>query len=127
MLVLLRQCPPALVVERTLFATAALDRLAPSLELLVLLAQATLEFLAPSLERLHATPETRCFGRPLDQLQLQRLAASLADVLTHEGRRRERGLEAMRRVQRFEYHAALERYATGLQDIARGAACGSSS
>lgn len=55
------------------------------------------------------------------------LAASLDDVLTHEGRRRDRGSEAIRRVQRFEYHAALERYARGLIDLAEASACGSSS
>ncbi|MEM1450771.1 MAG: glycosyltransferase family 4 protein [Planctomycetota bacterium] len=52
---------------------------------------------------------------------VESLAAALSDVLTHEGRRRERGAEALRRVQKYEYHAALERYATGLQDIARRA------
>lgn len=46
------------------------------------------------------------------------LAAGLTDVLTHEGRRRERGLEAQRRAQVFEYHAAIEGYARGLQEIA---------
>lgn len=46
------------------------------------------------------------------------LAAALVDVLTHEGRRRERSTEAIRRVAGFEYHAALERYARGLHRIA---------
>ena len=50
------------------------------------------------------------------------LVAALTDVLTHEGRRRERGAEAIRRVQGFEYHAALERYARGLMAIADRAA-----
>ena len=55
------------------------------------------------------------------------LSAALEDVLTHEGRRRERGTEAIRRVQVFEYHGALERYAKGLIDIAEKHACASSS
>jgi len=55
------------------------------------------------------------------------LAAALEDVLTHEGRRRERGTEAIRRVQVFEYHGALERYARGLIEIAEKHACASSS
>lgn len=58
---------------------------------------------------------------------VESLAAALDDVLTHEGRRRERGNEAIRRVQPYEYHAALERYARGLMAIAGGAPCGSSS
>lgn len=45
---------------------------------------------------------------------VQSLVAALVDVTTHEGRRRERSTEAIRRVQKFEYHAALERYAKGL-------------
>ena len=53
---------------------------------------------------------------------VESLAAALADVLTHEGRRRERSTEAIRRVARFEYHAALEKYARGLQSIAASAA-----
>ena len=52
---------------------------------------------------------------------VESLAASLTDVLTHEGRRRDRGAEALRRVQKFEYHAALERYARGLIEIAERA------
>lgn len=52
---------------------------------------------------------------------VESLAAAMGDVLTHEGKRRDRGAEAMRRVQRFEYHAALERYAKGLIEIAEGA------
>lgn len=55
------------------------------------------------------------------------LAAALEDVLTHEGRRRERGTEANRRAQAFEYHGALERYAKGLIHIAEKHACASSS
>jgi len=58
---------------------------------------------------------------------VESLAASMRDVLTHEGRRRERGAEAVRRVQRFEYHAALQRYAEGLIRIAEANACSSSS
>ena len=55
------------------------------------------------------------------------LADALEDVLTHEGRRRDRGAEAIRRVQPYEYHAALERYARGLITIAEESACSSSS
>lgn len=58
---------------------------------------------------------------------VESLAKSLDDVLTHEGRRRDRGTEAIRRVQPFEYHAALERYARGLIAIAEEHACSSSS
>ncbi|MEM8713336.1 MAG: glycosyltransferase, partial [Planctomycetota bacterium] len=52
------------------------------------------------------------------------LVDALSDVTTHEGRRRERGAEAIRRVQNFEYHRALERYAKGLIGLSgdRGAA-----
>lgn len=46
------------------------------------------------------------------------LADALDDVLTHEGRRRERGAEAQRRVRPFGYHQALERYARGLAALA---------
>ncbi|MEL6428514.1 MAG: glycosyltransferase family 4 protein [Planctomycetota bacterium] len=55
---------------------------------------------------------------------VESLAVALADVLTHEGRRRERGAEAVRRVQRFEYHAALERYARGLERLSQGLGLG---
>lgn len=48
------------------------------------------------------------------------LAAALDDVLGDEARRRALGAEAARRVQPFEYHAALERYARGLIDLAGG-------
>ncbi|MEE2939536.1 MAG: glycosyltransferase family 4 protein [Planctomycetota bacterium] len=58
---------------------------------------------------------------------VESLASALEDVLTHEGRRRDRGAEAIRRVQPYEYHAALERYARGLITIAEESACGSSS
>jgi glycosyltransferase involved in cell wall biosynthesis len=46
------------------------------------------------------------------------LVRALVDVTTHEGRRRDRGNEAIRRVQQFEYHGALERYARGLIGLA---------
>ena len=46
------------------------------------------------------------------------LADALTEVLSDETRRAERGLEAARRVQIFEYHAALERYARGLLALA---------
>ena len=58
---------------------------------------------------------------------VESLANALEDVLTHEGRRRDRGSEAIRRVQPYEYHAALERYARGLITIAEESACSSSS
>ena len=58
---------------------------------------------------------------------VESLANALDDVLTHEGRRRDRGSEAIRRVQPYEYHAALERYARGLITIAEENACSSSS
>lgn len=51
------------------------------------------------------------------------LASALSDVLTHEGHRRERGSEAIRRAQKYEYHAALERYAKGLIEISEAATC----
>ncbi|MDG1984756.1 MAG: glycosyltransferase family 4 protein [Planctomycetota bacterium] len=46
------------------------------------------------------------------------LADALTDVLCDETRRVQRGVEAARRVQVFEYHAALERYARGLIALA---------
>jgi glycosyltransferase involved in cell wall biosynthesis len=48
------------------------------------------------------------------------LADALDDVLADEARRIQRGIEASRRVQIFEYHAALERYARGLIALAAG-------
>jgi glycosyltransferase involved in cell wall biosynthesis len=45
------------------------------------------------------------------------LARGLDEVLRDEGTRRALGAEAARRVQRFEYHAALARYAHGLQAL----------
>ncbi len=48
------------------------------------------------------------------------LADALDDVLADETRRVRRGVEAARRVQIFEYHAALERYARGLIALAAG-------
>jgi len=46
------------------------------------------------------------------------LARGLDEVLRDEAARRELGAEATRRVQRFEYHAALARYAEGLAALA---------
>lgn len=54
----------------------------------------------------------------LASFDVQGLVAALIDVTTHEGHRRDRGSEAIRRVQPFEYHAALERYALGLIALA---------
>jgi len=45
------------------------------------------------------------------------MARGLDEVLCDEGARRQLGAEAARRVQRFEYHAALARYAHGLQAL----------
>lgn len=45
------------------------------------------------------------------------MARGIDEVLRDEGTRRKLGAEAARRVQRFEYHAALARYAHGLQAL----------